>query len=96
MAAKFQPFDWNKVILVPSREVDWELFEASWIPVFSTIPIFLFFGMTKDALNDYRKISLLFGAGRIWPKLHEEYDPDRVSSSRSGSSGTFNFSTTVV
>lgn len=97
MAAKLQPFDWNTPVLVPSNQVNWEEFEGSWITIFTTIPIFVFFGMTKDALNDYRKISLIFGAGRIWPKLYEEYDPDRVSSpSRSGSSGTFTFNTTAV
>ncbi|KAJ2973941.1 hypothetical protein NQ176_g6316 [Zarea fungicola] len=68
---------WGSVIFMPSRIIDFGSFNNGYICILTSIPIFLFFGMTKDAMNSYRVILLSCGLGRIWPGLHEEYDPDK-------------------
>lgn len=68
---------WASVTLVPSRVIDFGSLNNAYISIITAVPIFLFFGMTKDAMNSYRKILLFCGFGRIWPNLHSEYDPDK-------------------
>lgn len=51
--------------------------------IISVAPLFWFFGVTKEAINMYREGLLRLGLGRWFPKLHEEYDPDRSRSTRS-------------
>lgn len=83
---EFSP-PWNTVAFVPSTEIALVLLNTPYISIVTAVPIFVFFGMTKDAINDYRKVCLFFGLGKFWPSLHEEYDPDRRAL-RSGSSST--------
>lgn len=59
-----------------------------YIPIATAIPIFVFFGLTKDAINDYRQVFLFFGFGAIFPGLHNEYDPDRTVTTSGGSFGS--------
>lgn len=94
LANLFSPVPWNAVVFLPSTEIEFTMMDDAWICIITTLPIFLFFGMTKDAVNDYRKMCLFFGAGRLWPSLHEEYDPDRKKSKENGSSFTLSHSGT--
>jgi pheromone a factor receptor len=50
----------------------------NYISVITVIPIVWFFGATKEAMNTYRTYFLALGLGKWFPKLHDEYDPDRT------------------
>ncbi|KAI1021249.1 hypothetical protein LB505_000088 [Fusarium chuoi] len=50
--------------------------------------------MTKDAMNSYRRGLLCLGFGCLFPKLHEEYDPDRTIGGSSSGHSRFMGSTT--
>ncbi|KAF4963107.1 hypothetical protein FZEAL_10956 [Fusarium zealandicum] len=71
------PYQWANIIFLPSNGVGFAYMNNCYITILAAIPIFLFFGMTKDAMNSYRRALLYIGLGHIFPKLHEEYDPDR-------------------
>ncbi|CAM1505352.1 Fc.00g109890.m01.CDS01 [Cosmosporella sp. VM-42] len=71
------PYPWDSVIYLPSNNIGFAYMNNGFIPILTAVPIFVFFGMTKDALNSYRRGLLRFGFGYIFPKLYEEYDPDR-------------------
>lgn len=91
----FKPYDfdaihnhgavpWNTIIYLTSSQVHWAYINMCYLPIAATVPIFIFFGMTKDAMNCYRVVLLFFGLGKVFPRLHEEYDPDaRVLASMS-------------
>lgn len=72
------PFPWDTINFVPGYEVSFALVNVNYIPIITVIPIFWCFGMTKEAVNTYRKLLLAIGLGRAFPRLHEEYDPDRT------------------
>ncbi|KAJ4312354.1 hypothetical protein N0V84_009968 [Fusarium piperis] len=88
-AFPMQPFDyhrihnppfpnmWSNIIFLPSNGVPFVYMNSCYITILATIPVFIFFGTTKDAMNSYRLGLLFFGLGYIFPKLHQEYDPDR-------------------
>lgn len=81
------PYPWSSVILVPSNGFTFILLNNCYINILAAIPVVLFFGMTKDAINSYRRGLLYFGLGHLFPKLQEEYDPDRTTyGSNSGTS----------
>lgn len=67
---------WNSIILLPSKAIDWASMNDRFSAMLTTIPVFGFFGMSKEALNMYRVYFVALGFGRIWPVLNEEYDPD--------------------
>ncbi|KAG5985026.1 hypothetical protein E4U55_001962 [Claviceps digitariae] len=72
------PLPWNTILFVPSSQINWALLNNCYIPITTAIPIFVFFGLTKDAINHYRKIALFFGLGSLFPGLRQEYDPDKA------------------
>lgn len=78
---------WGAITFVPSRLIDFGSLNNAYISILTSIPIFIFFGMTKDAINSYRVVLLYFGLGKIWPKLHDEYDPDRSARQTAASAG---------
>ncbi|RGP63720.1 pheromone a factor receptor [Fusarium longipes] len=81
------PYPWSAVILVPSNGFTFVHLNNCYIDILAAIPVVLFFGMTKDAINTYRRGLLCVGFGRLFPKLDEEYDPDRTTyGSSSGNS----------
>ncbi|KAG8416600.1 hypothetical protein J3458_007175 [Metarhizium acridum] len=82
------PFPWNTIIFFPSSRISWTYMNNCYIPIATAIPIFVFFGLTKDAINNYRQVFLLFGFGAIFPGLHNEYDPDRTVTTSGGSFGS--------
>ncbi|PNY24093.1 Pheromone a factor receptor [Tolypocladium capitatum] len=74
------PAPWNTIVFVPSSMINWMYMNNCYIPFLTVVPIFVFFGMTKDAMNQYRLAFLFVGLGDVFPRLREEYDPDRGSS----------------
>ncbi|KAM3512326.1 hypothetical protein MY11210_004039 [Beauveria gryllotalpidicola] len=80
---------WETIIYIPSRFNDFGSINNGYISIFTAVPIFLFFGMTKDAINSYRIVMLYLGLGKIWPNLHNEYDPDRSVIMQTASSSGF-------
>lgn len=67
---------WNSIVLLPSKAIDWASMNDRFSAMLTAIPVFGFFGMSKEALNMYRVYLVALGFGRIWPVLNEEYDPD--------------------
>ncbi|KAI9901888.1 hypothetical protein N3K66_003705 [Trichothecium roseum] len=81
------PFPWNSVVYLTSDKIPFALMNNAYICMFTAVPVFWFFGLTRDAVNDYRLVLLALGLGRWFPRLREEYDPDRSSATASSSSG---------
>lgn len=79
------PYPWSAIMLVPSWMLPFEVMNQPWIAILTTIPIVLFFGMTKDAIEMYRKYALAVGLGRVFPRLREPWDPDRPRQQKSTS-----------
>lgn len=71
------PFPWNSIITVPSTNMNFMYINLKYIPIFSGLLILFFFGGTQDAINDYRRLMLAIGLGKIFPILHKEYRPDQ-------------------
>ncbi|SPN98367.1 uncharacterized protein DNG_01412 [Cephalotrichum gorgonifer] len=89
---------WDSVILLPSRALDFATQNDRFTAILTVIPVFGFFGMSKDAINIYRRYLVALGLARIWPSLEGEYDPDRTGSrfgSSHGTSGIIASSTTT-
>ncbi|KAJ9150659.1 Pheromone a factor receptor [Pleurostoma richardsiae] len=76
---------WSYIFMVPSDAINWVIMYQGYISVLTVIPIFIFFARTKEAHDTYRKYLRSIGLGKIWPKLNEEWFPDR---SRVGSLGS--------
>jgi pheromone a factor receptor len=88
-AIKSGPLPYNTVVFIPSTKIDFFFMNSRWIPIITAIPIFGYFGMTKDAINSYRRQLVALRLGKFFPDLEEEYDPDRTrgsSQSRSAAS----------
>ncbi|KAL7802707.1 pheromone A receptor domain-containing protein [Trichoderma afarasin] len=49
---------WNTIMYLPSSQIGWMFTNICYVPIVTAIPIFVFFGMTKDAMNCYRVILL--------------------------------------
>lgn len=79
---------WNSILYLRSTDIKSYLFNLPYMAIFTVIPIFLFFGMTKDALNDYRKAMIFIGLDTIFPTLRQEHGPDRAAFGSSGSFGS--------
>jgi pheromone a factor receptor len=89
---------WNSILYLTSGELSWAYLNICYIPVITAIPIFIFFGMTKDAMNCYRVILLYLGLGKVLPWLYEEYNPDSraLASISNGASSSYTTSTGYV
>lgn len=74
------PFPFEFISFTTSDLVGFVDLNSNYMPVITVIPLFWFFGTTKEAINIYREYLLALGLGRWFPKLHDEYDPDRSSS----------------
>ncbi|KPM41561.1 hypothetical protein AK830_g5045 [Neonectria ditissima] len=90
------PYPWNTITYLPSNQLEFAFINNCYIPILSAVPIFVFFGMTKDAMNTYRRGFLHLGLGWFFPGLHEEYDPDRDAYGSSGLSSTVTGSTNTT
>jgi pheromone a factor receptor len=72
-----EPYPWNTITYVTSDSLDFAVLNNAYIPILSCVPVFIFFGMTADAINDYRKCLLAVGLGCFFPKLYQEFAFDR-------------------
>lgn len=63
------PYPWGAVMFVPSWLVPPEVLNQPWLPILTTVPIVLFFGLTHDALATYRRYARALGLHRLWPAL---------------------------
>ncbi|PHH66117.1 hypothetical protein CDD81_180 [Ophiocordyceps australis] len=93
MHRRILPTPWNTIALYPSSDVPWLDTNVCYINILSSVSIFLFFGTTKDAMNQYRCVFLALGLARLFPRLNEVYDPD--SSSRTASSFASSYTTVM-
>jgi pheromone a factor receptor len=75
------PYPFNFVSFTTSDRVGFIEMNVNYMSVITVIPLFWFFGATKEAINMYREYLLTVGLGRFFPKLHQEYDPDRTQTS---------------
>jgi pheromone a factor receptor len=75
-AALHDPETWWIVPPFPTDTVGFAFQNVVYVPILTALPIFWFFGMTKDAVNTYRRAAVAVGLARLFPRLREEYDPD--------------------
>jgi hypothetical protein len=71
--------DYNFIPYVTSGMVGPLELNRAYIPIATTLSIFWTFGMSKDAINAYRKCLLFVGLGYCFPVLHKEYVPDTAT-----------------
>ncbi|KAH6998681.1 pheromone A receptor-domain-containing protein [Ilyonectria sp. MPI-CAGE-AT-0026] len=90
------PFPWNTIVYLPSNQLEFAFINNCYISILSAAPVFVFFGMTKNAMNTYRRGCLRVGLGRVFPALHQEYDPDRDAYGSSGMSSNATGSTNTT
>ncbi|CAI4211482.1 unnamed protein product [Parascedosporium putredinis] len=76
-AGRVDNVPWNTIFLAPTSSMDFGSLVDRYIAIITAFPVFLFFGLTKDAINTYRRAALVLGLGCLFPCLREEYDPDR-------------------
>lgn len=81
-AAAAHPWLWNSVVVAPADRQGWVYLNSCYIPVLAAVPVFVFFGTTTDAVNQYRLLLLRLGLARLFPGLEREYDPDRGSAAQ--------------
>ncbi|KAK7987565.1 hypothetical protein PG989_007880 [Apiospora arundinis] len=88
-----EPYPWNSVVLVPSWMVPFPAMNQPWVPILTTIPIVLFFGMTQDAVDTYRRYTLAVGLGKCWPALHKDHTKNKQRNTGSSNDRSFQRST---
>lgn len=93
---RMQPYDFakihnsgifNRITFTVSAQTSFPEMNLNYISVITVVPIFWFFGVTKEAMNTYRVYFLACGLGKWFPRLHDEYDPDRTRTGTSRSWG---------
>lgn len=77
-----QASSWDDIELVTTAQMSFVQLNQNYIAVLTAVPIFWFFGMTKDAVNTYRHYLVAIGFGRLFPQLRDQYDPDTPQTSR--------------
>ncbi|CRK30483.1 hypothetical protein BN1708_005141 [Verticillium longisporum] len=80
------PFPWDSIVFMPSTQVPWIFLNNKYIPILTTVVIFIYFGITVDARRMYRHVVLAMGLGSMFPRLHNSdgYNFSDQSGSRSG------------
>lgn len=73
------PATFNLITFTTSQGVNPLDMNGNYMAIITVVPIFFWFGFTKEAVNTYRVYCLNVGLGRFFPKLHEEYEPDRTT-----------------
>ncbi|KAK7949728.1 pheromone A receptor-domain-containing protein [Apiospora saccharicola] len=71
-----EPYPWDSIVLVPSWLVPFAAMNQPWIPILTTILIVLFFGMTQDAKDMYRRYALAVRLDKCWPALRDKGRPN--------------------
>jgi hypothetical protein len=70
-----EPYPWDSVLFIPSWATPWVLTNLCYIAILTTIPIFVFFGMTRGALDAYRRWAVAMGCARCFPALSRPFHP---------------------
>ena len=83
------PYPFNFISFTTSGESGFIEMNQNYIAAITADPIFWIIGVTKEAINTYRGFLLALGLGRLFPKLNNEYDPDRTTVN-TGPSWTWN------
>ncbi|KAL6852079.1 pheromone receptor [Trichoderma novae-zelandiae] len=104
IASPLQPFDfhaihnhgpgeipWNAIVYLPSTHISWPYMNICYISIVTALPVFVLFGMTKDAINCYRVALLSVGFGKLFPRLDEEYSPDSRAMASLSNGGSSNY-----
>ncbi|KAH6694712.1 pheromone receptor [Verticillium dahliae] len=82
------PFPWDSIVFMPSTQVPWIFLNNKYIPILTTVVIFIYFGITVDARRMYRHAVLAVGLGSMFPRLHHSdgynFSDQSGSGSRSG------------
>lgn len=86
------PATFNLVTFTTSQGLNSLDLNGNYMAIITVVPIFLWFGFTKEAVNTYREYCLNVGLGRFFPKLHDEYEPDRTRSANTARSWGRNLS----
>ncbi|ORY69759.1 putative mating type pheromone G-protein coupled receptor [Pseudomassariella vexata] len=60
-------YPWDAILFVPSWLVPFSTINQPWIPILTTMPIFVFFGLTREAIETYRGYARAVGLGRFFP-----------------------------
>ncbi|KAK3333287.1 pheromone A receptor-domain-containing protein [Cercophora scortea] len=76
-----EPFSMHTITFTTSDLMTFPDLAVNYIAVLTSAAIFVTFGMSTEAFNQYRKFLLLLGLGKIWPGLHNEYHPSSGSNS---------------
>lgn len=71
------PATFNLITFKTTPGISFLEMNSNYVAIVTCLPLFWFFGLTKEAINTYRVYSLNLGLGILFPRLHEEYDPDR-------------------
>ncbi|KAK8139183.1 hypothetical protein PG984_002563 [Apiospora sp. TS-2023a] len=71
-----EPYPWDSIVLVPSWLVPFAAMNQPWIPILTTTLIVLFFGMTQDAKDMYRRYALAVRLDKCWPALRDKGGPN--------------------
>ncbi|KAK0621293.1 pheromone A receptor-domain-containing protein [Bombardia bombarda] len=80
------PYNMYAITFTTSDIMSFGDLTINYIPVLSSVAIFIAFGTTAEAINQYRKFLLAIGLGKLFPNLHIEY---QQSPSGSGSRSWF-------
>lgn len=75
------PYPFNFISFSTSDTIGFIELNRNYVAIITVVPIFWFFGLTKEAINTYRQYLLALGLGKWFPNLNEEYDPDRTGRS---------------
>ncbi|KAK1769176.1 pheromone A receptor-domain-containing protein [Phialemonium atrogriseum] len=75
------PYPFNFISFSTSDTIGFIELNRNYVAIITVVPIFWFFGLTKEAINTYRQYLLALGLGTLFPNLNEEYDPDRAGRS---------------
>ncbi|KAK3322344.1 pheromone A receptor-domain-containing protein [Apodospora peruviana] len=76
------PYNIHSVTFTTSDKMGFGDLTVNYIAILSAIAIFITFGTTTEAYNEYRKCLLVVGLGKIFPKLYQEYRPTPPSSAQ--------------
>ncbi|KAI1842793.1 hypothetical protein JX266_010969 [Neoarthrinium moseri] len=73
-------YPWNAVTFVPYWMINFVAMNQPYVAIVTAIPIVWFFGMTKEAIETYRKFLCRLGLSKCFPRLKDPYEPDRPRS----------------
>lgn len=86
------PYSWNAIFFWPSWMQDFATLNQPWVAILTTIPIVLFFGMTEEAHDIYRKFLVRIGFGKCFLNLKDLRNSDQSRCTDSSQKGLWSSS----